>query len=251
MSTHGKKGVDPAHAIVYRDIPADEFSKRMLAHHMDRLSRLYYITITESQTGGKMDYIIEFPNSNPEVVFAQLRKIRDFHGCQPCSYPQYAQHAVQPTSTPSEEKLPEAKAPVPETPPQTPSRNVGGQFQSAEYEADISDTFDILEWTTEVRRKPGKITYMKRRKETRCEKGDHCPDASDCPYLHTEDEGKLFAKLPKNKLQFFKIKECSKKDQHVTPEQKRGCPFAHDNQDSWCLDCKMYGHLTENCQVKK
>lgn len=96
------------------------------------------------------------------------------------------------------------------------------------------------------------MTYAKKKKETPCSWGDHCPKASECPYLHTEEEKRVFARFPHTStFQFFKTKECNKKYLHTTAEQRKSCRFAHDREDSWCLACQMYGHLTANCLVKK
>ena len=104
------------------------------------------------------------------------------------------------------------------------------------------------DWITVVRRKAGKRTLIQRRRETPCKWGDHCAKASECPYLHTEYEVKLFDRYPKILFKFFKTKECPKKDKHVTEEQQRWCRDAHNDNDSWCCKCKMYGHLTEKCK---
>lgn len=53
--------------------------------------------------------------------------------------------------------------------------------------------------------------------------------------------------VPKIQFRFWKTKDCSKKDQHLTEQQRKECAFAHTYEDSWCLVCKMYSHLTNNC----
>ena len=112
-----------------------------------------------------------------------------------------------------------------------------------------SDT-ESDDWVSVVRRKPGMLTRMRKRKEEQCRWGDHCAKASNCPNKHTEEEKRLFLKLPKILFKYFKTRPCNKMELHKTAEQKRMCAFAHDSEDSWCLNCKMYSHLTSDCKVK-
>ena len=247
MSNRLKRDIDPAHAIVYRDLPAEENVKLMLANHMHRLWRLFYITCVESQAKGKKNYIVEFPRSNPEVVLKQLQQLGGFR-YHPCSYPEYTMRIPQhhqPIATTNRFEVFDPDSDYESLPDEAPYVE---QLQSAEYEADISNTFDIFEWTTENRSKPGR---MSRARETRCEKRDHCPEASACPYQHTEEELRLFARFPNTKFQYFKTMKCGKIDQHSTPDKRKRCFFAHEGKDSWCLKCHMYGHLTDDCKVKK
>ena len=250
MSNRLKRDTDPAHAIVYRDLPAEESIKFMLANHMHRLLRLFYITCVQSQAKGKKDYIVEFPRSDPDYILKQLQQLGGLQ-YHPCSYPEYtmgiSQHH-QPIATTNRFEVFDPDSDYESLPDETPYVE---QLQSAEYEEDISDTFDILQWKTEVRRKPGRLSYVKRIRGTRCEKGDHCPEASACPYQHTEEELRLFAGLPNIKFQYYRTKKCPKIDQHSIPEKRKWCCFAHEAKDSWCLKCLMYGHLTDDCKVKK
>lgn len=146
--------------------------------------------------------IVEFPFSKPDVIFAKLRKLGNFD-YEPCSYPEYESQLQQ--SQPilitnrfealgeiDDESLLEAV---------TTSMSLDiDDFDPNEQsvEGDIDDTSD--EWTTIVRRKPGTITSIKKRRETPCKWGDHCVKAADCPYHHTEYEKKLFTRYPKLKF---------------------------------------------------
>jgi hypothetical protein len=259
MSNRLDRDIDPAHAIVYKELPADNQYKFILANHIQGLLRLFYITIVASKAKGKRDYIVEFPRSNPETVLKKLQQITNFE-YRPCSYPEYTMGVEQqyrPIQTTNRfeaididdsgyESLPDTDY---ESLPDTDMHYIE-QLQSAKCEADITNTFDILEWKTEVRRKPGKMTNVKRMRETPCAKGDHCPNASACHFQHSSEEKRLFDRLPKTKFQFFKVRECNREN-HITAEQKKWCAYAHDAEDSWCLKCLMYGHLTNNCKVKK
>lgn len=165
-----KKRFDPSHAIVYREVPTDDFDT--LTSHMDLLSRLFYITIHD-QTENKADYIIEFPRSSPMVVLEELQALGNFK-YQPCSY----------------------------------------------FECDTKSS---------------------------CQWGDHCIKGSQCPDFHTAEEKELFARFPTIQFRYFRAQECKKKHLHVTAQQRKWCAFAHDSEDSWCLRCKRYGHLTDDC----
>ena len=238
MSNHNKKKVNPAHAIVYRDVPGDEMFLRALANHMDRLSRLYYITSVESQTAGEKDYIIEFPYSSPEVVLEKIRKLGYFE-YQPCSYPEYSHHSNFPTSIEIyQEQLPKHNAQAPEEKRLDTSRELD------ECDSD-DDSEDFNKWDIIGRKNPPKTKKM------RCPWKDHCDKAAQCPNIHTDEEKERFARFPRICFQYFKSQECRKKHQHVTALQRKSCAFAHVAEDSWCLACKMYGHLTNDCQVTK
>jgi hypothetical protein len=251
MSHRKKNETDPAHAIVYRGVPDDDSFKLTLANHLHhRLMRFFHITTVKSLMPNERDYIIEFPKSAPEEILRELRREQGDFEYQPCSYPQYigeVKEHHQPILTTNRfdildsdsdyESLLEFDA------------TEGEPLAPHYHEADTNEVF--ADYTTEVRRQPGKMAAKKKRRETRCVKGDHCPQASLCPYQHTEEEEVLFEKLPNFKFQYFKAKECNKKDEHSTPEKRRWCAYAHDNKDSWCLNCKMYGHLTDDCLVKK
>lgn len=88
-STHEKKDIDPAHAIVYKDVPGGKKFMFKLADHIYRLMRLFFITPIEN--GNLQDLIVEFPNSKQEVVLKKLHELGKFQ-YQPCSYPEYMQN---------------------------------------------------------------------------------------------------------------------------------------------------------------
>jgi hypothetical protein len=251
MSRHTKNETDPAHAIVYRGVPDDDSFKFTLANHLHhRLMKLFYVTAVESLTPNKRDYIIEFPKSAPEEI---LRELRHEHGdfeYQPCSYPQYIgemKEYHQPIITTNRFDILNSDSDYESLPDYDATE---GDLLAQHYEED--DTSEgFADFTTEVRRRPVKIAAKKKIRQTRCMKGDHCPQASLCPYQHTEEEELLFEKLPNIKFQYFRTKECNKKGDHNTAEKRKYCAFAHDNKDSWCLSCKEYGHLTNDCRVKK
>lgn len=204
----------------------------MLADHIHRLLRLFYINSFESQAEGKRDYIIEFPNTSPEIVFKQLCKLGGFD-YQPCSYPKHWSQPIlssrrfQALVEIDDESLPDVMEMMPDM------EEAASLGESTEHATEFDD------WTTELRRNVGRMTYVKRRREMPCKWGDHCNSASECPYLHSKEERRLFARFPHRRFKFFKTRECKGMDFHTTAEQRKQCGFAHDSEDSWCLDCKM------------
>ena len=260
-STHDKDDIDPAHAIVYRDVPKGKRSRNMVRDHMQRLMRLFYITTYTKENA--QDLIVEFPKTKSEVVMKKLRKLGEFEFSL-CSYPEYKgqlrQHLYELQITNRFEALSKIEADeeslldVVESSMSLDFDDISSDGESSDEETvaestDGSDTYD--NWATEVRRIVGKRTSNKKRKETQCSWRDHCAKAAECPYLHTPQERSLFERLPNIKFKYFKVRECNKLDQHTTEERRKWCAFAHDSKDSWCLSCKIYGHLTDNCQVKK
>lgn len=78
MSTRKNKDIDPAHAIVYKDVPGGKPFLYRLLGHLNQLMRLFFITSVDSQAGGKQDLIIEFPKSELIVVTEELDNLGEF-----------------------------------------------------------------------------------------------------------------------------------------------------------------------------
>ena len=258
MSTRQKTDVDPAHAIVYKDVPRGKRFTYALAGQIARLMRLFYITSIDYNTEDKQDLIVQFPNTNPDTVLALLRKLGTFE-YQPCSYPVYTSGLQKDSKSITTFNKYEALQKIdsdslPDAVESSMSldledlKSTSPQAKPDPHKAESCNEDLEDDWVTVVRRKAGRMTRMRRRRETQCEWGDHCAKASECPYLHSDDEKKLFEKYPKIPFRLFKTKECAKKEKHTTKEQKKWCRFAHDDNDSWCRKCRMYGHLTDNCK---
>lgn len=251
LSTHQNRDIDPAHAIVYRDVPKGKRFVYGLADHVARLMRVFYITINDFKEEEKQDLVFVFPYTKPDVVIQQLRKMEgiEYHLC---SYPEYKcslHQESKPIQTSNkyealdteidEESLPD----LIESSMSLDIEDIKSSRQPTENGAEPTD-----DWTTVVRRKVGRMTFTRRRKETACKWGDHCAKASECPYKHSEYENHLFSRYPRIQFRKFKSEECSKKEKHDSDESRKWCPFAHDDTDSWCLKCRMYGHLERDCQ---
>lgn len=256
------QNVNPAHAIVYRDVPKGKRFMETLVDYLNQLMRLFYIgSVSKEST---RDLFVEFPHTKAEVVLRKLRKLKTFK-YQPCSFPEYTSSI--PSTIQFSLKLTNRFEPLTgiDTDDQEVLVNIFkksslGMVDSArattevlgrvteegapDKEAEVK--FD--DWESELRRK---INRSKKRKEMHCKWGDHCSMAFDCPKEHSEEEIKLFKKFPKFNFKFLKTLECNKREQHNTPELKKWCTFAHDREDSWCTICKMYGHLTNDCKAKR
>ena len=247
MSRRDKKDIDPTHAIVYKDVPKGKEFERTLANHINKLLRLFFITCVDKVA--TRDLIVEFPRSNPDYVLTELKKLKGFD-YQPCSYPEYShpipKHLKHSTYYYSaygeieEETLLGAAL---------SSMDLGdvdtGNMDATEQQA----SGDTDTWGSVLYRTPGLYTKLKKKREMPCKWGEHCIKAADCPNSHTEYERKLFSKYPQIDFRYFKVRECNNKGVHTTHEQRRMCTFAHSNDDSWCLKCKEYGHLTQDCKA--
>ena len=250
MSSRKKMDIDPGHAIVYKDVPKGKRFQYKMANHIARLLRIFYFTSIEKEE--TQDIIVEFPHSKPDVVFQQLRKLGGFD-YQPCSYPEYT-HQVQGHPPIQTTNRFQALGEIDDEPPlEALTRSMSLDLDSID-ESELSAENECEErneddWASVVRRKPGMLTRMKKRKEEQCKWRDHCVMAAHCPYSHTQEEKRLFDRFPRIRFKYFKAKLCNKLEAHHSPALMRGCAYAHTSEDSWCLRCKMYGHLTDNCIV--
>ena len=189
--------------------------------------------------------IVEFPNSELSTVLRLLPTLGDFD-YKPCSYAEYKNPIPQEIkqykdiSEIEEDSLPEALA-------TSMNQDVSGMDETREQASGGDDNT----WTSVVHSKPGLLTRVKKRRETPCRWGEHCSKAARCLNKHTEYEIKLFRGHPRFNFRDFKVNECTEKYSHTTPELRKACLFAHTKEDSWCPNCLSYGHLKQDCKVKK
>lgn len=236
-SSRPPKDMDPRKMAVYKEAPKTKTFFYQLAEQLCLLSRIFYISRTSrpGQPPDTVDLVVEFTNSNIEEVFVQLKKLK--WDIEPISYPEYMTLRMdkleikivsrfEALGCVDEEVVPEAMNIKPD---------------------DLHSSENGNEWNQVIRRKPGAITKALRIRETPCQWGDHCAAGQRCKHAHTKEEQKIFAKNPST-IKYRKTKLCPKKDEHTTPDKQKECSFAHTSSDSWCLKCKEYGHLTEECK---
>ena len=77
----------------------------------------------------------------------------------------------------------------------------------------------------------------------RCIHGLRCTHGSKCHNKHTEEEKMFFKKNGGQGNRWLKVKQCSGR----CGKSKRDCQYAHGEEDSWCLSCRVQGHSTDNC----
>ena len=253
MSACKKKDINPDHAIVYRDVPKGERFIKELSAHISRLSKfLYYVSIPKE---GTCDVILEFPNSTSDTILKKLRKLKEEFDFTPCSYPEYTSRHISKKSQPIEltnrfeilDVQEEKDEPPLELEAITRSMSMDLDKIDESLESDSEDNSD--DWSDML--KPEMLKKLKKRKQEQCGWGDHCAKGLKCPYSHTEEEKEVFSRFPSVPLQYLKTKLCKKKEHHLTAEQRKMCAFAHVSEDSWCLSCKKYGHLTSDCKLPK
>ena len=243
MSTRQKRDIDSAHAIIYKDVPRGKRFIYALAGHVARLMRVFYITSHDFVKEDKQHLIFQFPHSKPEHVLKQLSKYNMEY--QPCSYPEYIsslEHNSRPIQrlNSTYEAVDVDELDIDSLQESSMNMDIEG--------TDSNGSTTETEWETVARKKPGRMTYTRRRKDIPCEWGDHCAKARDCPYKHTEDEKRLFANFPKAHFKLLKTTICPYIDNHISKEKQMLCIYAHSEEDSWCRRCKIYGHLTDNCK---
>ena len=75
----------------------------------------------------------------------------------------------------------------------------------------------------------------------------NCIDGLSCGQKHNDDEVKFFAS--NNVNPYRKVQLCRYFADGDCLETKEDCPYAHGEEDAWCLSCKSNGHFTDNCNV--
>ena len=261
-STRVSDDVNPAHAIVFRNVPGSKEFFNKFANDLTRLLRLFYISSVDSSTKGRKDLIVEFPNSHPDVIFSLLRACK--FSLEAISYPEYfaQRKGIPPIETTNRYEAlssfddcdDEALVEAVESSLGVEIADIVAQSTGAEHASERDESeheLDTDDWITVAQRnfKVGRKTQVQRRRDTPCQWGIHCAKNSACPYAHSEEDQKLFRTNPSIQFRYWKTKECNKLSQHTQPDQQKRCPFAHGDTDAWCLKCKSYGHFTNNSAV--
>ena len=248
-------------------MPQNKRFRDNLANTIARLMRFFYYSCV-SKEEGKCDFIVDFPKTKPDIVLKMLKKMKLSH--EPCSYPEYTS-TLQETTLELEvinqfEALGELEDD--EVFLDAVESSIGSDTEEFSSFIDectdtkskkTPDTSEATEDDKEDQEQDGDnwitIAHSRKRKnrlmklhETSCPWKEHCGKASKCPYKHSEYEEKVFRLHPNIRFRYWKTKLCSKR--HGPTETWEFCCYAHEAKDSWCLNCRMYGHFTNDCQVE-
>lgn len=251
------RSIDSKHTLVVLNIPKGKHSMHIVANSVTRLMRLFYITTRSFPDRDTQDLVVEFPKTEIEVVLHQLSKYDfEYEHCTYASYisnidqgktPVVTTNRFEALSTIEDDSLSEAVESSLSLDPE--------EMSESHYDTEVDDDVSIVEddaasvpsggsWVDIVRKKK-----VKKVGHIPCRWGVHCVNASNCKYQHTEYETEVFRRYPRIKFQFWKAQLCNKRDYHSTENERKWCAFAHDGEDSWCLKCKMFDHLTYDCAV--
>ena len=77
----------------------------------------------------------------------------------------------------------------------------------------------------------------------------NCSNGPSCDQIHSEDEKDFFARNGVNP--YRKVQLCRYFADGNCLEVKEDCPYAHGEEDAWCLNCKSNSHFTDNCNVHR
>ncbi len=246
-----RKRIDPTHAIVITNVSSGRRELQRIANSIARLMRLFFVTSRSAPSKDTQDLIIAFPNTRLEVIMGLLRAHRpDLEFCTYASYNSTVEEASKPLAITNRfEALSEIDD---EYLPDDVESSLEIESVSSGYEADISscdgdtDSLSSGGSLVDVVRVIQNVNHCG---STPCRWGEHCAKGANCKYLHTDYEKEVFCIFPQVLFKYWKTKLCNKLESHTSPELRKWCRYAHTSEDSWCLNCKMYGHLTNDCAV--
>ena len=187
MSARQKKDIDPAHAIVYQNVPKGKRFLHELSDHIPQLLRVFYLTPIDKEI--TCDIIVEFPCSKPAKVLKQIRRLKGEFTHEPCSYPEYIQQWRESYPIKLTNRFEILLSEMDDDTPLEAVTSLNFEEPNSEEpnfdEESIESDTESDDWVSVVRRKPGMLTRMKKRRQEQCRWGDHCAKASNCPNKHT------------------------------------------------------------------
>ncbi len=250
MNTRQCNLIKPDCSIVFRDLPGDKSYLYELAHTMQRLMRLFYVTSIPSSRG-KQDLVFEFTKTKPELILTLLKRMDLEY--EACDYPTYIT-SKRPSNEFKIELTNRFESHVTDELNDDFYQNLEpfllSQSTDESSEPLTSDTIVPEDdcWLTVIHKNMDKIEFLRRQKKIPCKWKEHCISGASCRNHHSEQENELFQRHPKFNFRFWKTRMCSNTNSH----HKTGtCIFAHGPEDSWCLICHIYGHLTSECKLKR
>ena len=250
MNTRLCNLIKPECSIVFREIPEGKSSLYELAHVMQRLMRLFYVTSIPC-TRGKQDLVFEFSKTKPELILKLLKKMDLEY--EPCDYPTYytsklpvENFKLQHTNRFESEKVVLDDNFYQNLEPFLLTQSTEESSESGNDDSETPEEDDC--WLTVIRKNVDKIELIKRQRQIPCKWEEHCSSGTSCRNHHSEKELDLFRRHPKFNFRYWKTRPCPNS---ASPHKTGTCIFAHSPEDSWCLICHMYAHLASECKFRK
>ncbi|KAM0276405.1 hypothetical protein ACHAQH_006757, partial [Verticillium albo-atrum] len=249
---------DPARTLVLRVGPVTEIDEDKVCEELSRLHLLFYTNATQSKTV----LFVEFPEV--PAIDAVLVRIRGLfkERCTVMSWPEYAnvvknniQAALETRNkyTPLDNEGSPYHGPGPDT---GEGKEGGGFVGTGDLGPQPGDGTsneeggldgrpeDHDEWETVRRSDPKKDHRRHQRQRQHCPEGIRCSKRGDCAHSHFPGEKAIFQSNPDRDMRWWKSRKCNR----IGCLEGSKCPFAHTDEESWCIHCRVLGHCADGCQ---
>jgi hypothetical protein len=262
-STRQSKRIDPGQTIVlcgFADPGGDNLEAFVREPPLIQLGRLFYITLSKTGT----EVFVEFPKvKNIEAMIRNARELFK-ESLTVLSWPEYAsrfhedlpatveasnmyapltddngQYSTDVTAE-EEHKHVERKVKPSSTAEAESGRRGNEEMQS------LNDPDDNNGWQTVARSDLGRDHRRGLRQTQQCSDRVRCKKRGECGYRHSDEERNLFRDNPKLDFRLWKTRRCNRTSHH--PGNR--CPFAHTQDEAWCLRCRHEGHYNEECRYR-
>ncbi|KAH6687955.1 hypothetical protein F5X68DRAFT_231500 [Plectosphaerella plurivora] len=238
---------DPVGTVVLCVNPPAEIDEHAVIEKLFQLSLIFYTNATAPKTV----LFVEFPNVRPiDAVLHRMRRLFAGH-CEIKSYVEYANSASK-TNAPAAFEDRNVYTPLDNRESRATglSRKRGESGDSLD-SPDSPDSLDSPEfdnggdWTTVTRSDPKQDHRRRQRQAQPCPEGVRCRKRGDCAYRHSPEEIAIFQSNPDRDMRWWKTRKCNKRG----CREGRQCPFAHTDEESWCIGCKVLGHCLTECPI--
>lgn len=83
-----------------------------------------------------------------------------------------------------------------------------------------------------------------------CYHGFRCGAGIRCKFTHTAEQNKFFKMSGGSCPRYYKLKLCTHAQSGTCKHMHTPafCPYAHSEEETWCLNCKCAGHQTDSCR---
>lgn len=258
------KQIDPGQSIVLCEFadPGGHNLESSVHEQLLQLGRLFYTTL--SKTGAEV--FVEFPKvRNIEAMVLEARGLFK-EMLTVLSWPEYAsrfnedfpamvetinmyapleddngQYSTDVTAKEEHEPV-ERKAK-----PSSTAEPVGGHGENEEIQG-LTDPDDNDGWQTVARSDLRRDHRRGIRQTQQCSDRVRCKKRGECGYRHSDEERDLFRDYPDLDFQKWKTKKCNRA--YCPYGYGKRCPFAHAQDEAWCLRCRHEGHYTEECRYR-